>query len=192
MIQCPGCGGTNPRDALSCEWCRRSFLRSYKRGLSARWWGTLSGVIIGVLVVFILGLSALNGMRTSARIAAVAPTPSPLPLPPLRVASPGPTSGPTPSTVPAVVSAPSPIPSNTPLTRTARVTSGGQGGANLRREPSMTSPLVTVVPEGAAVRILGPEQRSADGQLWRQVEDSRGQQGWMVATALVETAASGR
>jgi SH3-like domain-containing protein len=39
------------------------------------------------------------------------------------------------------------------------------------------------------VRLLGPEQQSADGRTWRQVEDERGNQGWVRADLLVETQA---
>src|ERR687885_684909 len=72
MIRCPGCGGRNPREALSCEWCHRSFIPSRQRGRSARWWGALSGVVIGVLLLFVGGLALVNAMRSTGRAAVAA------------------------------------------------------------------------------------------------------------------------
>jgi|SRR5919202_1065131 hypothetical protein len=189
MIRCPGCGGRNPREALSCEWCHRSFIPIRQRGRSARWWGALSGVVIGVLLLFVGSLALLNAMRSTGRAAVAAPTPSPPPLPPLQVSSPVPS--------PAGPAQPKPAPTSTaesatvspsPAARYARIAGTGGLGVNLRREPASTSATVAALPESAVVGLLGPEQRGSDGRVWRQVEDGQGDQGWVPADFLVETA----
>src|SRR5205085_12541063 len=126
--------------------------------------------------------------------AAAAPRPSPPPLPPFQAVSPSPVaalSSPSPLRVEVQPSAtPTPQPTPTPAARLARVTNTGGIGAYLRREPAATSPPIAAAAENSIVRLLGPEQRAADGRLWRQVEDSRGNQGWVPADFLVETPAA--
>jgi hypothetical protein len=197
MIRCPGCGGRNPRDALSCEWCRLPFIQAPQRGLSARWWGALSGIVIGTMLLLVGGLAFLNATRSASRVVSAGATPSPPPLPPLQVASPSPAPvsplGATPTrdevSAPSPPPAPSPVPTSTPAPRMARIANTGGLGANLRREPATSSPPVTVLAEGAMVRLLGPEQPGADGRLWRQVDDGRGNQGWVPADLLVDAPA---
>jgi Bacterial SH3 domain len=197
MIRCPGCGGRNQRDALSCEWCRLPFVQVPQRGLSARWWGTLSGIVIGILLLLVGGLAFLNATRSVNRAVSPGSTPSPPPLPPLQVASPSPPAAGspaatavrgelTPTPPPATAS---PLPTPTPTPRFARIANTGGLGANLRREPATSAPPVTVLTENAVVRLLGPEQQGADGRLWRQVDDGRGNQGWVPADLLVDAPA---
>jgi hypothetical protein len=187
MIRCPGCGGRNPRDAVSCEWCRRSFVQVHKRGLSARWWGALAAAVAAVLMLLVLSLVALNAVRNATSGTGVAATPSPLPLLPLPVVSPSPTVSRSPTAAPSPPPATAPpAPTATPAPRQARVANTSGLGANLRREPATTAPQVSVIPENAVVRILGPEERGPDGRLWRQIEDPRGNQGWIPADFLVE------
>jgi hypothetical protein len=74
--------------------------------------------------------------------------------------------------------------------RLAKVANTGGQGLNLRREPATSALAVAAVAENANLRLLGPEQR-AEGRLWKQVEDSRGNQGWVPADFLVELPNSG-
>jgi hypothetical protein len=197
MIRCPGCGGRNPRDAVSCEWCRRPFIQMPQRGLSARWWGALSGIVIGVMLLLVGALAFLNATRSGARADAAAPTASPPPLPPFQIASPSPAIASQPAATPArAEAAPSPaaatatpVPTPTPSPRYARVANTGGLGANVRREPASSSPPLTAAAENTVLRLLGPEQRASDGRVWRQVEDNQGNQGWVPADFLVETQA---
>ena len=192
MIRCPGCGGRNPRDTLSCEWCRRPFVPTTRRGLSARWWGALSGAIIATLLVLVGGLALLNATRPAGRTAAAAPTAAPTLLPlPITSPLPAAASSPTVAPPPPSPTRPPPSPTPTPAPRYARVTNTGGLGANLRREPAATAPPVAAVAENGMVRLLGPEARASDGRLWRQVEDSRGNQGWVPADFLVEAPGPG-
>jgi hypothetical protein len=199
MIHCPGCGGRNPREALSCEWCRRPFIQLPQRGLSARWWGTLSGVVIAVLLILVGSLALLNASRASGRPSIVAPSASPSPIGAAQVASPSPVAAalasPSPSrtdgaaaTQPAATATSALLPTPTPTARYARVANTNGLGANVRRAPATSSPVVTVAPENSIVQVLGPEQ-PGEGRVWRQVEDNRGNQGWVPADFLVDAPA---
>jgi SH3-like domain-containing protein len=73
-----------------------------------------------------------------------------------------------------------------------RATSGGSGrgqigntsgqGANIRSEPGGS--VLKTLAEGAPIEVLGPE-RVVNGTTWRQVRDSAGVTGWIVAGAVV-------
>lgn len=189
LIRCPGCGGRNPRDALSCEWCHRPLVQVPGRGPSARWWGAVSGLLVIVLLLLIGVLAFLNTTRSTGRASDPAPAAAPSPV---LVASPSPVadkSTPAPaSPVPTQAAAPAPPTSPAPAAeaRSARIANTDGRGANLRREPSSASALVAAADENSTVRLLGPEQRGPDGRLWQQVEDGRGNQGWVMADLLVE------
>jgi uncharacterized protein YgiM (DUF1202 family) len=84
----------------------------------------------------------------------------------------------------------SPVPSATatpPAVRNARIVNTGGLGLNIRREPAGTAAAVAAVAEGTTVRVIGPEQQGPDGRAWVQVEDARGNQGWVLADFLMET-----
>jgi hypothetical protein len=202
MNHCPGCGGRNPREALSCEWCRRPFVQLPRRGLSARWWGTLSGVVIGVLLVLVGGLALLNASRSGSRASPVAPSTGPSPIAAAQVRSPSPVAAAAASASPsrtesgaasqaAATATPPPLPTPTPPARYARVANTNGLGANLRRAAATSSPVVTVAPENSIVQVLGPEQQG-EGRVWRQVEDNRGNQGWVPTDFLVDAPAGSR
>jgi SH3-like domain-containing protein len=57
-------------------------------------------------------------------------------------------------------------------------------GANLRRDPSQASDRIATIPEGTILTVVGPDQQ-AEGQTWRNVRDSQGESGWIVASLLV-------
>jgi hypothetical protein len=195
IMRCPGCGGRNPRDVQSCEWCRRSFVKVPKRGLSARWWGIISVVVISLLLFTLAALAMLNVARPTLGRSGANPTASPPPLLPFTIVSPSPSPAavarPSPSPPPAPVSVPSsPAPSPTPAPpRYARVTNTGTLGLNIRREPGTSAPSVAAIAEGATVRLVGPEEQGTDGRVWLQVEDTRGNQGWVPAEFLVQVSA---
>ena len=192
IMRCPGCGGRNPRDVQSCEWCRRSFVKVPKRGLSARWWGIISAVVISLLLFTLAALAMLNVARPTLGRSGAVPTASPPPLLPFTIASPSPSpvaaARPSPSPPPTALSAPpSSSPSPTPVpSRYARVNNTGALGLNIRREPATSAPSIAAVAEGATVRLVGPEQPGADGRVWLQVEDARGNQGWVPTDFLVQ------
>jgi hypothetical protein len=190
MIRCSGCGGSNPQSALVCEWCRRPFVQTGQRGLSARWWGALSGAIVAFLLIMIGVLLFLNANRSYSR-AAAAPTPSALPLPPFSIASPvaaGSPVGlasPTLFNPPPIAGAPVSTPDQATTVKLVRVTNTGGQGLNLRREPATSAVAVASVAENSTLRLVGAEQR-AEGRLWKQVDDGRGNEGWVPGEYLVE------
>jgi uncharacterized protein YgiM (DUF1202 family) len=53
-------------------------------------------------------------------------------------------------------------------------------GANLRENPSLTGTVLTIVPEGTLVSILG-ETLEGDGFTWQAIQLENGRQGWLVA-----------
>lgn len=169
------------------------FVRTRQRGLSARVLALLSAAIVGLLVVLLAVLTLASLLRSMPRTAAAQPTPSPPPLLPLAV-SPPPTASPAaspaaapPAAAPSTATAIAPPALTVAATpgRTARVANTGGQGVNMRRSP-VSGDVVTVVAENATVRLLGPEERGPDGRVWRQVEDARGNQGWVLADVLAE------
>ena len=161
-----------------------------RRGLSARWWGALSGAIIAALLLVVGGLALLNATRPSGRVATPAPTVAPTLLP-LTVTSPVPTTGPATAAPSPSATQPPPSPTPTPAPRYARITNTGGLGVNLRRDPASSSPPVAAVAENGVVRVLGPEERASDGRVWRRVEDNRGNQGWVPAEFLADAPGPG-
>jgi hypothetical protein len=189
MIQCPGCGGRNPRNAQICDWCRRSFLAEPPpRGHSTRWWVMLSLATITLLLVALGLLSAVSSARQAPRVAAATPTSRPLPPLPVVVPTatqPAPRDEPTSvAAAPTALAAPA---QPTPGGRLATVVNTANQGANLRQLPDRTSPVVTTVPESSTVRIVGPEQRAPDGTVWVRVNDQHGHEGWVLSVVLVES-----
>ncbi|MFN0070644.1 MAG: SH3 domain-containing protein [Chloroflexota bacterium] len=76
-----------------------------------------------------------------------------------------------------------------PLVRQARVVNTNGDGALVRREPSVNAPSSGLVREDGVVQLLGPEE-TVQAQVWRQVEDAQGNQGWIRADylAIIEPA----
>ncbi|MFN0074473.1 MAG: hypothetical protein ACKVVP_23575 [Chloroflexota bacterium] len=66
----------------------------------------------------------------------------------------------------------------------ARVAGTGGEGVVLRSEASRAASMLTVVPEGAVVTLIGPEQVT-EGRAWRPVRDSVGRVGWLAAEYLI-------
>lgn len=65
----------------------------------------------------------------------------------------------------------------------ARVTGTGGDGLILRAEASRASAQLGVIPEGAVVTVIGPEQFN-DSRSWRPVRDGGGQVGWLASEFL--------
>jgi hypothetical protein len=169
------------------------FVRSEQRGLSTRWWATLAVAIVAVLLVLVAGLAGVNALRNAPRPTVAQATPSPSPLLPLALGSPSPAASPTALPVAATEPPPLPTPVLPPAltaasksVATARITNTNGLGANLRTEAGGNGAVITTIQEGATVRMLGPEQRGADGRVWRQIEDSGGRQGWVLGDVLAE------
>ena len=79
------------------------------------------------------------------------------------------------------------LPTETTAT-SAWVAGTGGIGLRLRTQPSLTSQILTVMPEGSPVHLLGPTQ-TADEYLWRQITFST-TTGWAAAQYLAFTDAS--
>ena len=153
MIRCPGCGGRNAPDVLSCEWCRHPFVQVETRGRSARWWGGLLAVVIAALLVLVGGLLFLSSSRSSPRLSVGEPTPGTAALSSVAVSPPATVTQSAPAASPALA-APAQLQAftPTPAPRYARVANTGGLGANLRREPSSASLPVAAVAENSPVR----------------------------------------
>ncbi len=86
--------------------------------------------------------------------------------------------------IPTATSTPSVTPSPTPDPAVIRVVNvDDQDSARLRESPGFTSPLVTMIPNGETVRLLGGSQ-VVDGVTWVEVIDKDGTIGWMVQTVF--------
>ena len=56
----------------------------------------------------------------------------------------------------------------------------GGSGARLRAQPGNAGPIVTVLPEGTPLVIIGPD-RLVDGLVWRNVRALNAGEGWVAA-----------
>lgn len=65
------------------------------------------------------------------------------------------------------------------IERVVVINTGGEG-ANLRVEPSRTSPPINVLLDGDELEIIGPD-REQEGITWRNVRDRLGNVGWVAA-----------
>lgn len=137
------------------------------------------------------------GEQPTAAPSLIAPTPTlsglqptaTLPPPPT-VAPPLPTSttGPQPTTTPTTAA-----PTATPIATVATVTDGGYRVAfvaagdtlNVRRQPNANAAVVTQLPGGAAVQVIGEGQSVRGGSLWLPVETAAGD-GWVNSRFLTE------
>jgi hypothetical protein len=71
-----------------------------------------------------------------------------------------------------------------------RVANTGGQGVILRREPSTSAPRVAARAENTLLQIVGPDE-TADGRVWRQVQDSQGNRGWVPAAFLAPASPPG-
>jgi hypothetical protein len=68
--------------------------------------------------------------------------------------------------------------------RRAKIANTNGQGALIRREPSVNAPSETLLSEEEIVDLLGPEE-TVQAQVWRQVDDRQGNQGWIRADFLI-------
>jgi hypothetical protein len=174
MIQCPGCGGRNTESAAICDWCARP-LQGNGRERPRR--GSVVPVLVGVVLIA-LAVAAVIVISTMSR------PPSGAGAPVIVVSSPLPSNSPRPME-PTVIPTVTPAPAAAPVVRRARVVNTGGEGALVRREPSVNAPSAGLVREEGIVTLLGPEE-TVQAQVWRQVEDSQGNQGWIRADYLAQ------
>lgn len=125
--------------------------------------------------------------RTSPGTSEAAPAAAPRPAATQPGGASGATTRPTvtPSTGARATGAPSGGAAPTPRAAPARgqvANTGGQG-ANLRSEPGSRGRVVKTLTEGSAVEFLGPE-REVEGRIWRQIRDSAGVTGWILASVV--------
>jgi len=173
MIQCPGCGGRNPESAPICDWCARPLRGNATERRPRR---SLVPVLIGlgliaIALIAVVALSSLSRPTGTTSPATVASSPIPLASP--RAVPP--------TSIPTVTPQP-PAPS---LERRARIVNTGGDGALIRLEPSINAPSAALVREDTVVKLLGPEE-TVQAQVWRQVEDNQGNQGWIRADYLLQ------
>ncbi len=172
--RCPGCGARNAPEARVCEWCGRAFLlRDQPR--PSRWLWTLAAALCALVAAVVAGLALLSASGLVLRGAAPTATPT---------AAPTPTEEPLATT--AVGSDQEPEPTPQPAEYVRVVNTLGQG-ISIRREPSTAAPRVAARAENTRLRIVGPDE-TADGRVWRQVEDAQGNRGWVPADFLAPAA----
>ncbi len=106
--------------------------------------------------------------------------------------APSPSAGP-PASTPTLQASPIAASTSTPApnpARVVRVANTESLGANLRRAPSASSQRITVLPDGAELDLVGPDQ-VAEGRTWRHVQDEAGDRGWILSEFLVEEPVAG-
>ena len=124
----------------------------------------------------------------SAEMQATAAVVGPVATEPVAVVTAGVTAGATPegTGTPVAPSTATPLPTATAMPTAvperARIATGSQG-ANLRAEPGTDGRLVKPLREGAELTVIGPNREVA-GQVWRNVRDAAGDEGWVVGEAV--------
>ena len=178
MIQCPGCGGRNPENAVVCDWCARPLRGASSPERSPRRIGlpiVIGVVLIAIALVTVIALSSLSRSGTIATPVVVVSSPLPAASP--RAIAP--------TSIPTIT----PLPPSTPVVRSARIVNTNGEGALIRLEPSVNAPSAGLVREDGVVTLLGPEE-TVQAQVWRQVEDAQGNQGWIRADYLAQVEAA--
>jgi SH3 domain-containing protein len=153
--------------------------------------GTLPGAPAGVATPLVFPTPATAPSAGAPQVGA-SPKPAIALSPPAIASSPGAVGArPSPGTVISPPQAtPIPAPGSAPAPAAegerVRIKDTGGSGANMRDKPGAIGNVVKTVPDGAALRVVGPDQ-DADGRSWRHVRDEGGDEGW-IASDLVETA----
>jgi hypothetical protein len=130
------------------------------------------------LVMIVLAVAAVIIISTMSRPSSSSAGPV------IVVSSPQPSVSPTP-VMPTIIPTITPAPPAAPVVRRARVVNTGGEGALVRREPSVNAPSAGLVREEGIVTLLGPEE-TVQAQVWRQVDDGQGNQGWIRADYLAQ------
>ncbi|MFN8632850.1 MAG: SH3 domain-containing protein [Chloroflexota bacterium] len=146
----------------------------------------LVGVLVLIVVVgyalFSIGMSFFASGRPDPGALATAPA-GPVVTPPALLPSPGPGPGASPSPGTGTVISPSASPSPAASGTRLKVANTDGQGANMRRTPSTTAPIVKTLNEGTVVEAIGSEQQ-AEGRSWRNVRDQAGATGWVASELL--------
>ncbi len=80
---------------------------------------------------------------------------------------------------------PSPAPQPSPTAGPQKVKVGNADvPVNMRAKPGINAEIVTAVPVGTVLDIVGPDQK-VDGQVWRNVRDPAGNVGYILSDFLV-------
>lgn len=153
---------------------------------------TLGGAVTMLSIILLIGLSSA-GAAVSAGVGLPTPTytttpsltpvppsatPSLTPVPPTPSQTPSPSATPTAS--PTVTITPTPVPVYAYINASADAR-----GANLRREPGFTTPLIKSYLNGTLVEVL-PETAEVDGYVFIRVRVvSDGAEGWMLQSLLL-------
>ncbi len=179
---------------LTLMFAQATWRMSTKWIVAAIWWGgylLLWGLVIRTNLMSIADIVASQygppeTVATPVRTPA-APAASPgVALSPIPAAKPSPAAAAPPPTSPAL--APSPAPKPAPGAPQAggqvRVANTDGAGVSLRERPSTNSSRLKLLPEGAVLDIVGPDIPAED-KVWRNVRDSAGATGWIVADFLV-------
>jgi hypothetical protein len=183
LLVCPGCGARNDAAARICEWCGRPFVDERPR-LHYSWVAPIAAVGLVVLVGLTVMISLLGAMllptRTTEAPRSAAPVIATAEPPPVAVVEePEPTAVAlvtlvvvsTEAPVPAVEVTPEPV-------EFLRVGNTDRQGAFIRREPRTGAPGIVAHREGDILKVVGSDQ-IVDGRVWRNVEDQRGNRGWV-------------
>lgn len=166
MISCPGCGGKNEPGTRVCDWCGKVFYAEHQQ-MRLPWLlpataGFIAIVAAATLVVALLGLRSPPRLREGDFQATAAPAAT-------QVLDPTATETDTPAGA-----APEAAPAQAEFVRVANT---GNQGAFIRREPRAGAPGIVAHRDGTILRIVGPDA-VVQGQVWRNVEDQRGNRGW--------------
>ena len=139
---------------------------------------TLGLIVMALLwVVPILACGSFQPRPTPTREVPVTAPDAETPVPD----QPSPTAPPTTAPSPTETPVPSPTPTivvRNPLTIGEQARISVVGGLNVRDQPTVTSPAVTLLAQGKRITVLeGPV--SSDGYIWWKVDDSQGTVGWV-------------
>lgn len=169
-VTCSGCGGKNEAGTHLCEWCGRPFEvkpQGIPRALVGL--GALAALVIVLVLAAGLIIATVVTYLTS-RSDAAPPSPVSTPQAIVPTANAASTEGPR-----------EPAP---PGPEFVRVANTGGTGAFIRDAPRADARGIVARADSAILRIVGPDV-VADSRNWRNVEDNRGNQGWILADYLL-------
>lgn len=174
---------------LALMWAQARWTNNVKWVVTAIFWVVwLATIGVAVQTGVAAGLAQVGGLSglvstpptpTRPSVAIGQPTvPSPPPGVQIGAASPSP-----------AVRAPFPpgiAPSGTAVAgpQRVRIAKTEGSGASMRRNPSLDGPRIKILGEGTLLDVVGPDSTTPDGKIWRNVRDSAGDTGWVLADFL--------
>jgi hypothetical protein len=210
VLVCPGCGARNDAAARVCEWCGRPFVDERPRFAFA-WAVPFAAVGLVILLGLTVMISLLGAMLLPARtgdppraapaVTATVGLPPPVvsavePVPATVAPSAAAPSASVSETAEAVSADPTPVPvasapDPTPVPlEWVQIANTDRQGAFIRREARTGAPGIIALREGTILKIVGSDVL-VDGRPWRNVEDARGNRGWIAGAFLEPTSARG-